>query len=208
MVSWSVEEERYISAALAVARDELLEMRKNLPRKEPLGHEIVFSVLQKKVEIELREHVKVGHVGMKSAWLMSYVHAESDFEVALNELAADIDLQRRIEELAGDLQKTSLPSAYEISTAEAVDKAFRSCLVDKREKQIRDWGLLRALARGSLREVAKMADKSHQWVKNRKELQCSAIWGKVKHLMPPETLVARVWEEVAYSGGVEGSAGI
>ena len=58
MGSWSVEDERYISAALAIARDELAEMRKNLPRKEPLGHEVVFSVLQKKVEIELREHAR------------------------------------------------------------------------------------------------------------------------------------------------------
>lgn len=194
MGSWSIEDERYVSTALAVARDELTEMRKSLSRKEPLGHEIVFSVLQRKVEIELREHVKVGHAGMKSAWLMSYVHSEFDFEVALDELAADIDRQRRIEELAGDLQKTSLPSAFEISTAEAVDKVFRSCMVDKREKQIRDWTMLRALARGSLREVAKMSDKSHQWVKNRKELQCSAIWGKVQYLMPPESAVARVWE--------------
>ena len=129
---------------------------------------------------------------------MSYRHSESDFEVALEELAADIDRQRRIEELAGDLQKTSLPSAYEISTAEAVDKVFRSCMVDRREKQIRDWGLLRALARGSLREVAKMADKSHEWVRGRRELQCSAIWGKVRHLMPDESPVARVWETVEY----------
>ena len=194
MVSWSVEDERYISAALSAARDELTEMRKSLPRKEPLGHEIVFSVLQRKVEIELREHVKVGHAGMKSAWLMSYVHSEADFEIALNELAADIDRQRRIEEIAGDLQKTSLPSAYEISTAESVDRVFRACLVDKKEKQIRDWTLLRALARGSLREVAKVANRSHEWVRNRKELQCSAIWNKVQHIMPPESPVAKVWE--------------
>ena len=189
MVSWSVEDERRIALALGQARDDLIEMRVKLERKEPLGYEIIFSVLQSMMDIQRRVQIQFGPRKLKSAW-MNYVHSAGDIEEALTELAADIEKQRRIEEILGDLQNSALPSAQEISTMESVYKVFRLCMVDKKERRDRDWVILHLLSTpsGTLRRVAALAGKSHQWINDRKRLQCDAIWAKVGHLLPPATM--------------------
>lgn len=194
-MSWSNQDERRVALALGQARDELLEMRYKLDRREPLGSEIIFSVLQSMLDIQRRMQIQFGPRKLKSAW-MSYVHSVGDLEEALTELAADIEKQRRIEEILGDLQNSTLPSAQEISMMESVYKVFRLCMVDKKERRDRDWLILHLLSTpsGTLRRVAALADKSRQWVNDRKKLQCDAIWAKIGHLLPPAVLSSRVLE--------------
>jgi hypothetical protein len=94
--------------------------------------------------------------------------------------------QRMIDLAAGDWPNADQPTPSEVSTMEAIESVFRSHLVDRHQN--RDWKILSLLAhpKASLRNVGKRKDvgKSHVWVRDRRDLQCAAIWKKVEKLMP------------------------
>jgi len=180
---WTADDERRVSNMLAFARAELLDLHKG---KKPSGPQIVFRTLQEAVHIHRRMMVKVGPAKYRSAW-MEYIHDAEE--------KADAAKQRMIDLVAGDLVDAPLPSAKEISAMESVYTVFRDCLVDRYKD--RDWKLLHVLSSPSatLRRVGQYAGKSKDWVVDRRDLQCAAIWKSVQRLMPPEIEVGAVlWE--------------
>jgi hypothetical protein len=172
----SFDDQRYVALALGAARDGLVEFKGS----HPSGPEIVFEALAQAVDVHRRWKVKNGPAGSRTSW-PDYVRSFDERKEA--------GIQRVKEWLDGILTDQSPPTPKQLSTMDAVYRIFRSCMVDKEERQLRDWGMMLALATpsGSLRKVGDSVGRSHVHVKDRKDLQCAAIWKRTKHLLPSST---------------------
>jgi hypothetical protein len=187
---WGETTERRVAKALEMARATLREL---LHVENPPGSEIIFVVLKMAVDIHRREKAVGPSMGGYKALWPDYTHDTEERLAALK--------QRMIDLAAGDppdvvfgLTKTTTPA--ELALMDAVNEVFKSCLVGK--NQTRDWKLLNALAYGKpSRAVAKTLHLSHRIVLDYKQMQCAAIWTKVKHLMPVEVEGATVWQNEA-----------
>jgi hypothetical protein len=165
--------ERYVGAALSRARGRLTR-----GGSVPTGSAIVMECLHEMVSVQRRQRIKyaTGPANVRSLW--------PDFRTEPDE-RSEAAKQRLIDYAAGDWPNSDQPTPRDVSTMEAVESVFRACLVDRH--QDRDWKILNLLAhpKKSLRNVGKGFNRSHVWVRDRRNLQCAAIWKKVFHLMPP-----------------------
>lgn len=169
--------EKYVAAAMAVARDEL----QVLKRRKPTGIEIVFAVTKMAVDVQRRCKVRtIRPAGYRSSW-GDCLHTADE--------VAEADKQRRIDRAAGDYMEPLLaPTPKEISTADAVYELFMPCIVGRTpEIKRRDWKLLVALAhpKASLRTVGRDLHISKDMVADGRDRTCGAIWKRMHHLMPP-----------------------
>ena len=177
-MAWSEDDERLVALALDKAS---LHCRS--------GADIVFEAIKNNADIDRRMHVKDRGQRGSSPW-PGYTHSYEEQVEIFKQRMIDVAAGEPIDVVFGfNMESTPL----EIAMADAVRRVFRSCLVGRNKD--RDWRILHRLAdyemmvtgrRGAarLKDVAKRLHVSVDTLKDRKAVQCSAIWSAVRHLRP------------------------
>ena len=185
------DDERRVSKALVAGRDALEQVGKKAE-----GHDIVFQVLRDVAAIEKRLHISSPIPRPLRAQSLGYVTDKND--------RADADKQRRIDIVAGDDPRlvwgvNLVATPAEVSTMDAVNTIFRSCLTGADRDN--DWKILVVLASGySTRHLSKNTNMSKSLLSERKIRQCKAIWARVSKFMfmpKPVYSTGKVWKDAA-----------
>jgi len=174
-MGWDVADERRVARALSEARDALESIGRKL-----IGSDIVFTTLCWAVDVERRQRVLGPAPRKLKGAKIEYTRTPEEHEADFRQRMIDIAAGDSVEEVFGIYTQ---PNPTEIDTMESVNSMFRSCVVGKCPE--RDWKILHHMAKPkeTARKVARAFGRSPTLIIDRKNLQCQAIWQKVKHLV-------------------------